>query len=186
MSGTDWLRLVLLSILWGGSSFFVQVAVPHLLLLTIVWLRVALAALALAVALPLLGVPFPNGPRVWAALLVMGFLNNAVPFTLFVTARGEIPSGLAAILNVTTPLFTVIAAHLFTADERITGAKALGLALGFAGVVVMMGGTVLAEAPATLLAQGACLAAAVSDALAGVWGRRFRAMGVAPLSTAFG
>jgi drug/metabolite transporter (DMT)-like permease len=182
MTRADWLSLWILSILWGGSFFFVEVALQGLPALTIVWLRVALAAAIICTVLVAQGVAFPK-VGVWPALFVMGFLNNAVPFTLFVLAQGQISGALASILNATTPLFTVLVAHLTTSDERITAAKAAGLGLGFAGVVVMMAGAGVGGAgPATL----ACLAAALSYAMAGVWGRRFRQLGVAPLATAFG
>jgi drug/metabolite transporter (DMT)-like permease len=182
MTRTDWLSLWTLSFLWGGSFFFVEVALWGLPALTIVWLRVALAAVIIAGLMRIGGVPFP-APRVWPALFVMGFLNNVVPFTLFVLAQGEISGALASILNATTPLFTVVVAHLATADERITAGKAVGLGLGFAGVVVMLAGAEIGGATAAKLA---CLAAALSYACAGVWGRRFRRLGVAPLTTAFG
>ena len=182
MPRSDWFRLILLSLLWGGSFIFVEVALQGLPVLTVVWLRVALAAGMLAVALLVMGLAFPDR-AVWPALLVMGFLNNAVPFTLFALAQGQITGALASVLNATTPLFTVIVAHLATSDERITRTKAVGLAFGFAGVVVMMAG---AEFSGAVLAKIACLAAALSYALAGVWGRRFRRLGVAPLATAFG
>jgi drug/metabolite transporter (DMT)-like permease len=117
---------------------------------------------------------------VWRALAVMGFLNNAVPFSLFAFAQGEISGSLAAILNATTPLFGVVVAHLAGA-ERMTGLRLAGLLLGLVGVAVMAGGGAGAL-PAIL----ACLAAAFSYALAGVWGRRFRAMGVVPMQAAFG
>jgi drug/metabolite transporter (DMT)-like permease len=182
MTGREWILMLTLSILWGGSFFFVEVALTGLPPLTIVWLRVALAAVILGGVLRFSGMAGP-GRQVWPALLVMGFLNNAVPFTLFVLAQGEITGALASILNATTPLFTVIVAHLATADERLTGAKAAGLGLGFAGVVVMMAGADLSGAGAAKLA---CLMAALSYACAGVWGRRFRRLGVSPLATAFG
>lgn len=186
MSGIDWLLLATLSLLWGGSFFFVQLAVGHLPAFTIVFLRVSLAATALGLVLWATGTPFPKGWPVWQALLVMGFLNNALPFSFFVLAQGEIGSALAAILNATTPLFTLLVAHLGTTDERLNGAKVIGLGLGFAGVVAMMGGAALLGGAATVLAQAACLAAAVCYALASVWGRRFRRLGVPPLATAFG
>lgn len=182
MPAADWSRLLLLSVLWGGSFFFVGVAVGHLPALTLVWLRVALASGLLALCLAATGARWPRGAAVWAALAVMGLLNNAVPFTLFVVAQGQIGSGLAAILNATTPLWTVLVAHLATADEKITPARLAGLALGLAGVIVLTGGA----GGGTLLAQGACLLAAFFYALAGVWGRRFRRMGLAPLATAWG
>ncbi len=182
MSSADWLRLLLLAALWAGSFFFVQVAVPHLPPLVIVWLRVALAALVLAGVLRVLDQPLPRGGRVWRALAVMGLLNNVIPFTLFVVAQGAIPSALAAILNATTPLFTLLVAAALTPDERLTGARALGLALGLAGVAVLTGG----GRGGALWAEALCLGAALSYAAASVWGRRFRGLGLAPLSAAFG
>ena len=182
MARRDWLFLVILSILWGGSFLFVEVALRGLPPLTIVAARVGLAALILGAVMRARRVPFP--PRnVWPALAVMGLLNNAVPYTLFVVAQGQISGALASILNATTPLFTVIVAHVATTDERITPAKALGLLLGFSGVVVMMAGVSFGGAVA---AKVMCLGAAVSYALAGVWGRRFRRLGLPPLTTAFG
>lgn len=183
MSGKNWVQLLILSLLWGGSFFFVEVALEGLPVLTIVWCRVALAAVFLALALVVTGTPMPRGAKVWRDLLVMGLLNNAVPFTLFVLAQGQISGSLAAILNATTPLFTVIVAHFATSDERAGRGKLAGLALGFAGVVVMMAGR---GADGAWFGPILCLAAALSYGLAAVWGRRFRRMGVAPLATAFG
>jgi drug/metabolite transporter (DMT)-like permease len=179
MTPRDWILLLTLSLLWGGSFFFVEVALQGLPPLSVVWGRVALAAVILAFVLR------GHWPRraAWPALLVMGFLNNAVPFTLFAVAQGQITGSLAAILNATTPLFTVVIAHLATRDERLTGLKVAGVVCGFAGVVVMMAGEQLAG---DNLAKLACLGAALSYGVAGVWGRRFRGMGVAPLQTAFG
>jgi drug/metabolite transporter (DMT)-like permease len=186
MSGVDWLLLMALSLLWGGSFFFVQLAVGHLPAFTIVFLRVSLAAAALGLVLRATCTAFPKGWAVWRAVLVMGLLNNALPFSFFVLAQGEIGSALTSILNATTPLFTLLVAHLGTADERLNGAKILGLGLGFGGVVVMMGGAALAGGGATVLAQAACLGAALCYAFASVWGRRFKRLGVPPLATAFG
>ncbi len=182
MTRSDWLRLLTLSLLWGGSFFFVEVALRGLPVLSIVWCRVALGAVFLGLALWATGVGLP-ARAAWPALAVMGFLNNVVPFCLFAFAQGQITGSLAAILNATTPLFTVLVAHVATADERLTQAKAMGLLLGFGGVVVMMGGATVAG---DVWAKVACLLAAVSYALASVWGRRFRVMGVPPLATAFG
>ncbi|MDO8982849.1 DMT family transporter [Cypionkella sp.] len=181
MSAKDWTRLAILSLLWGGSFFFVAVALQGLPTLSVVWARVGLGAGFLALALWVSGTAFPKGIPVWRALAVMGLLNNAVPFTLFVLAQGRISGGMASILNATTPLWGVLLAHLLT-EEKITIPKAAGLTCGFAGVVVMMGGAALADIWASL----ACLGAAFSYGLAGIWGRRFRSLGVPPLATAFG
>ena len=183
MTAKNWMQLLVLSLLWGGSFFFVEVALESLPVLTIVWCRVALAAVFLAVACAASGTPFPRGIAVWSALLVMGFLNNVVPFTLFASAQGQISGSLAAILNATTPLFTVLVAHLATADERAGWGKGAGLLLGICGVAVMMAG---GAGQGGWFGPALCLMAALSYALAGVWGRRFRQMGLAPMATAFG
>jgi drug/metabolite transporter (DMT)-like permease len=187
MGAAEWAMLVAASALWGGSYFFVGVAVRELPSFTIVAARLAIAALALWGMLMLLRVRVPRGPGIWAAFFVMGLLNNAVPFALFTWGQHHIASGLAAILNATTPMFTVVVAHLLTDDEKITPGKAAGIVVGLAGVVVMLGADLLAGLGTTgLLAQAACLAAALSYAFAGVFGRRFRDMGVPPLATAAG
>ncbi|MFN3954406.1 MAG: DMT family transporter [Pararhodobacter sp.] len=182
MPPRDWLLLMFLSLLWGGSFFFVELAVEALPAMTIVWLRVAPAAGVLALILVWRGLAFPSGWRVWAALAVMGFLNNALPFTLFVTAQAQIDSGLAAILNATTPLWALLVGLAAGAEARPGAARMAGLALGFGGVVVMLGG----GGAGAMTAQLLCLGGALSYACAGVWGRRFAPMGLAPLATAFG
>jgi drug/metabolite transporter (DMT)-like permease len=186
MTRTEWAMLLALSVLWGGSFFFTGVALRELPPLTLVLLRVGLAALILNLALPALGLPMPRDRRTWAAFFGMGFLNNAVPFCLIVWGQTHMASGLAAILNATTPLATEIVAHVLTSDERMTGNRLAGVHIGLAGVAVMVGPTALGGFEVGLAAQLAGLAAAVSYAFAGVFGRRFRAMGVPPLVTAAG
>lgn len=186
MGGPEWAMLIALSVLWGGSFFFVTVAVTELPPLTIVVLRVALAAVALNLVLALIGVPLPRNRRVWLAFIGMGLLNNAIPFTLMVWGQSHVASGLAAILNATTPLFTVIVADRLTADERMSGRKIVGVLVGFVGVAVMIGGAALQSFGVAVLAQLAIVAGTVSYAFAGVFGRRFRAMGVSPIATAAG
>ena len=182
MRGSDWLLLWTLSLLWGGSFLFNELALAGLPPLTVVWGRVGLAALILWGVVRLKGAALP--PRaLWPALLVMGLLNNAVPFTLFVLAQGQITGALASVLNAMTPLFTVLVAHFATSDEKLTPARGLGVALGFGGVLAMFADGGMAG---TQLALLACLGAAFSYALASVWGRRFRAAGLPPLATAFG
>lgn len=184
MSRADWLRLILLSLLWGGSFFFVEIALTGLPPLAVVWGRVTIGAVCIGAMIAGFGPGLPRGVAVWRALLGMGILNNAIPFTLFAFAQGQISGALAAILNATTPLFTMVAMHLLTQDdEGITPTRALGLVAGLAGVAVMMLGQ---GWDGTLWAKLACLGAALSYGLAGVWGRRFRRLGLAPLQVAFG
>jgi drug/metabolite transporter (DMT)-like permease len=186
MNAAEWGLLILLSLLWGGSFFFTGIAVAALPPLTIVALRVGLAALILNLALRPMGLSLPADRRVWAAFVGMGILNNVVPFSLIVFGQTRIGSGLAAILNATTPLFAVAVAHLATPDERLTPARLAGVAGGLLGVVAMVGPAALHGLGGELAAQLACLAAALSYAVAGLYGRRFQALGVAPPATAAG
>jgi drug/metabolite transporter (DMT)-like permease len=186
MTAPEWAMLLALSLLWGGSFFFTGIAVKELPPLTIVVLRVGLAAAMLSAALPLFGLALPRRPGVWAAFFGMGLLNNVIPFCLIVWGQTHIASGLAAILNATTPLFTVVVAHALTADERLSPNRLAGVAVGFVGVTLMIGPDALKGIGTDVLAQLAVLAAALSYAFAGVFGRRFRQMGVPPMATATG
>ena len=186
MTALEWGLLFLLSVVWGGSFFFNRVALDALPPLTLVFLRVGLAAPVLVLAQRAMGRRMPRDPRVWAAFFVMGLLNNVLPFALIVWGQMQIASGLASILNATTPLAGVIVAHLFTADEKMTANRLFGVAAGIAGVAVLIGPQALEGFGSHLVRELACLAAAVSYAFAGVYGRRFRRLGIAPMTTAAG
>ncbi|MFN4276795.1 MAG: DMT family transporter [Ferrovibrio sp.] len=186
MTGRVWLLLGVLSLLWGGSFFFIGIAVRELPPLTIVASRVALAALVLLPALHLMGQQLPRERTIWLAFFGMGLLNNVIPFTLIVWGQSQIPSGLASILNATTPISTAIVAHVFTSDEKLTANRMLGVLLGVAGVAVMLGADLLGGLGQNIAAQAACLLATLSYACAGVFGRRFRRMAVPPPVTAGG
>jgi drug/metabolite transporter (DMT)-like permease len=186
MSAVEWGLLLLLSVLWGGSFFFNGVAIRELPVFTVVVARVALAALFLGLTLLALGVAPPRGARVWRALFVMGLLNNAIPFSLIVWGQSHIASGVASILNATTPLFGVVVAHFATSNEKMNGRRLVGVLLGLCGVALMMGGGVIGSLGVGLVAELACLAGALSYACAGIYGRRFREMGVTPLAVATG
>jgi drug/metabolite transporter (DMT)-like permease len=186
MNGSEWLALLLLSVLWGGSFFFAAVQIKTLPPFTIVLLRVGLAAVILNVVVKALGMRMPGSGRAWRAFFAMGLLNNAVPFCLVVWGQSHIASGLAAILNATTPISTVIVAHLLTDDEKITGNRFLGVVIGFSGVVILIGPDSLNGLGANVLAQVAVLTAAIFYAFAGVYGRRFKLMGIDPILTATG
>jgi drug/metabolite transporter (DMT)-like permease len=186
MGPAQWTTLVILSILWGGSFFFAEIALAALPPFTIVLLRVGLAAIALHLFLLARGAPVPFGLGLWGAFLVMGLINNVVPFSLLVWGQTQIASGLASILNATTPIFTIVVAHFLTSDEKMTGGRLAGVLIGFGGVAVMIGPAALAGLGANLLAQLACLGATLSYGFAGTFGRRFARMGVTPVQTAAG
>lgn len=186
MGVQEWLLLLVLSVLWGGSFFFISVAVTALPPFTVMVLRVGIAALVLWPVLLWRGESIARRSEVLLSLLFMGFLNNVIPQTLIVWGEEYISGGLASILNATTPLFGVIVAHVFTADEKITPLKLAGLALGFGGVAVMIGPDALSGLGNHLWAQLGILVASLCYGLSGVFGRRFRRMGVSPLATATG
>ena len=182
----DWGLLVLLSLLWGGSFLCVGIAVQELPVLTIIALRVSLAALVLWGIALFSGHQLPRGRKTWQAFLALGLLNNVIPFGLIVLGQQTIGAGLAAILNATTPLWTVLIAALFLADERFSKQKLFGVLLGLVGVIVMVGPDSLAGISRNLGAQLAVLGATLSYAFASVFGRRFAAAKISPLHTALG
>lgn len=186
MTGAEWLMLVVLAVLWGGSFLFNAIALRDLPVLTVVFLRVFLAALVLILVLRAANEHLPRGAQVWRALFVLGFLNNALPFSLIVWGQQHIEAGVGSILNATTPLFTVVFAHVLTTDERLDRGRIVGVVLGFLGVVVMIGGGIGQALGSGFGAQFLFLGAAASYALSGIYGRRFRRMGVTPMATATG
>ncbi|MEO9458179.1 MAG: DMT family transporter [Lentilitoribacter sp.] len=186
MGKTEWIMLMALSVLWGGSFLFVGVAVSDVPPLTIVLVRVLLSAIALHVILKAMGYKFPTEKKILLAFLIMGLLNNAIPFSLIAYGQSHIASGLASILNATTPIFTVIVAHFLTTDEKLTGRKIAGVLIGFFGVAVMIGIDALQALGIHIFAQIAILIATTSYAFAGIYGKRFQTLGVKPITVATG
>ena len=186
MNRSDWGILAILALIWGGAFFFIGVAVRHVDPLTYVWLRLTIAAGAMWLFLRFKGESLGLPRSAWGSILLLALLNNALPFTLFGWGQTHIASGLASILNATTPIWGVVVAHLLTRDERMTPHKVAGVLLGFAGVATMIGPTLLASVGVDALAQLACVAASLSYALAAVWARRFRRQGLSPMSVTTG
>lgn len=186
----DILTLVVLSILWGASFFFVEILVRHLPPLTIVTVRVSLAAIALWTIILIRGLPIPKTRQHWTALCVIGFLNSALPFSLIAWGQTQISSGLASIFNATTPFFTVLIAGIFLMDERITKLKLLGVTIGLLGTIIIIGPDALSQglsgASGTVLGQIAVVGAAISYAITAVYSRRFKKWGLSPLIVAAG
>ena len=186
MNGSDWAILVALALIWGGAFFFISVAVDSVPPLTYVWLRLTIAAAALWLFLLWKGDALGLPRHVWGSMAVLALLNNALPFALFGWGQTHIASGLASILNATTPIWGVVVAHLLTDDERMNPRKIGGVLLGFAGVATMIGPALLANIGTNALAQLACVVASLSYALAAVWARRFKRMGLAPMTVTTG
>lgn len=183
ISLTAWVLLILLAFIFGGSFLSFAVALRELPVFTIVALRVGIAAIALWIFALWRGVVLPKNPRIYAAFLVMGLLQNVIPFSLIAWGQIQIESGLASILNATTALFGIIVAAIFLPDERMTGRKLGGVLLGFSGVAVVMGLETLRHFDLRSLAQLAILGSSLSYGLAGSWGRRMLS-GIDPVTSA--
>jgi drug/metabolite transporter (DMT)-like permease len=183
MTARNWGLLLFLSLLWGGSFFFYKVLVAALPPLTVVLGRVGIAAIALNLALWAMGQPVPWSGTLFRRFLLLGLLNNVIPFILICWGETRISSGLASILNATTPIFIVVVAHLLTEDEKLSRAKLAAVALGFAGVLVLIGPAAFAPGQ-QLGGEIAVLAAALTYAFGATYGKTFK--GIPPLQIATG
>lgn len=174
MSPSVWLMLITLSVIWGGSFLFGRIAMLEWPPFTVALLRVALAAIALWLFLKFTGRQFLLERAFIGAIIVMGLLNNAIPFSMILIGQQELGAGLASVVNAMTPIWTLIIANFMTSDEKITGNKLLGILAGFAGVAVLMGTDIAGGLAASALAQAAVLVATISYGFAGVYGKRFK------------
>jgi drug/metabolite transporter (DMT)-like permease len=173
MRTTDWLLLLVLSVLWGATFFFVAVALQDLPPLTLVLARVALAALMLAPIVRILGLAWPSRLADWRAYAVLAVFNNVLPFSLIFYGQTRIASALAGVLNATTPLFTLIVSRLF-AGEPLSPAKVCGIVIGIAGVAVLMGFDAASADASSTIGMLCVLGAAASYGLATLWMRRLQ------------
>lgn len=171
-----WVFLILLGLIWGGSFFFARVAVEHVPPLTLVLLRVFLAAAALHLYLFGRHALYRLLASRWRGFILLGIINNVIPFTLIFAGQTEIGAGLAATLNATTPLFTVIIANRLTTDEKMTMAKLAGCLLGLVGTAVLIGPSAATGLGAPVWAQLAIIGAAISYGFAAIYGKTFRDM----------
>ena len=181
IDGRDWGLLGILSVLWGGSFFFNGVALKELPPLTLVFVRVALAALILLPVLRAYRIGFPSGFSGWRPFFGIALLNNVLPFSLIVMGQTYIPSGLASILNATTPLFTVLVMAA-SGDEKLLMRRVAGVLAGLIGVIILHGqdlGFNNSQGVGILL----CLAAAFSYGLSALYARR-KLSNSPPLATA--
>ncbi|MGL4635219.1 MAG: DMT family transporter [Beijerinckiaceae bacterium] len=198
MTAKDWGKLLLLSFIWSTSFLFAAIAVKGwpqgvsngLPPMTVVMLRVMVASTTLLIILRVMGMSIPTTRPAWFAFFGMGLLNNVIPFSLFFWGQSQMPAsvavGLASILNATTPLFTVAILHVMLPNEKATGPKIVGILLGLVGVAILMGVDTLSGADISIIGQIACLCAALSYGFAGLFARRFKALEISPMQTAFG
>jgi drug/metabolite transporter (DMT)-like permease len=182
MSPAQWAVLVTLAVIWGGAFFFGKVAVAEVPPFSIVLGRMVIGMLVLHAVLLLSGQRLPADRRLWGMLALLSLVNNVIPFSLIFWGETRISGALASILGSTTPIFTVLLAHYWTIDERLSGRKVAGVLLGIAGAAAMVGHDALSGLGDDVLAQGAVLLSSVCYAIAAIYARRFR--GTPPLTIA--
>lgn len=185
MTKTAWALLAALSLIWGSSFLLNEIALTALPPITVVTGRVVFAALTLFVMLKILGINLPAGRRNWSRLLLLGLFNNAIPFLLIVWGQTMITSGLASILNGTTPFFTAFLAH-FLVGERLTPARIGGILLAIAGVGIIFMPSISLDDLSTGYGELALLGSSLSYAIAVVISRRSLSGQMKPVQIAFG
>ena len=172
LSGRAWAEMLVLALIWGGSFLSIRIALDEISPLMSVAHRVTLAMLILWVVVAIMRIPLPRNPGIWLAFLVMGLLNNVIPFVLMAWGQLYIESGLTSILNAFTAVVGVVMAALFFSDERLTPRKIIGVVLGFFGVAVAIGLENFKNFDLRSLAQLAVIGGTVAYAAAGVWARK--------------
>ncbi len=172
----DWATLILLGVLWGASFYFIRVAVLEIEPLTLVFLRVAIAAGALWIVVILTRQKLLAFTEHLPALLVLSLINNVIPFTLIFIGQTAIGAGLASVLNATTPFWTILVAWFFGIEREPQAHKLVGIAIGVAGAAIMIGPGIAAGLGGPVWAKLAIVGAAISYGFAATWARRFAAM----------
>ncbi|WP_208976429.1 DMT family transporter [Polycladidibacter hongkongensis] len=174
MSLLSWFLLLLLGCLWGGAFFSAKIAVSQIPALPLVFLRVFIASIALWAYAAVAGIAVRLTYRDIPIFLLLGLINNVLPFSLLFWSQQYIPSGLAAVLNAFTPIFTMLLAQIATSDERLSVAKVVAAILGLGGVAVLVGQDAFAGEAGVFLPQVLCLTAALSYAFAFMLAKRMQ------------
>lgn len=185
MTGAEWSMLGLLSVMWGGSFLFNGVAIREVPVFTIVAFRVGLGALALHLVLRIMGIAFPCDLKSLRGYLGMAILNGALPFCLIVFGQTRIQSGLASIINATTPIFTMLLAHFLLSGERLDARRVVGVLFGFFGVFVLFSDKIGAGS-GEVIGLAACTLAALCYGFSNIFGRLYIQPGANPIALATG
>jgi drug/metabolite transporter (DMT)-like permease len=186
LDGTGWGLIAILSILWGGAFFLIEIGLKSYSPNMLVFMRLAIAVPPMWIAMRMMGERFPTDAHSWGMLAVVGALNCALPFILFFWGQQYLESGYASILNATTPLWGVVVAHFMTNDEKATPARIIGVLVGMAGLIVMVGPSAMKGLSDSLLAQIACVVSTLFYSFAAIYGRRLGQMNMAPIVVATG
>lgn len=176
MTPYEWGLLILLSAIWGGSFYFFAILIKELPVFTIVFFRVFLATAALWIVVFASGLKPPDSWAKWKNYFVMGLLNNVIPFSLIVWGESRVTPGLGAVLNATTPFFTVLVAHVFTTNERLSWNRLAGALVGLLGVAALVGIDAVKTLGSDLMFQLAFILASAFYGVSSVWARRFSNM----------
>ena len=182
MAGRDWVLLGICALCWGSAYTFNKLVVAELPSLTITASRLVIAAAFLTTLATLQAVRLPPFGRPWHAFFVFTLFSNVVPFLFVLRGQRETASGLAAVIGATTPLFVILLAHVFTADERMQGRKVAGVVVGMAGVAVVVGADALAGWSTGLAAKLSLVFAAFLYAVGAIYSKRI--VGLPPISMA--
>ena len=184
MKTKDWAAFIALSLAWGSSFLWIKIGLQELGPITLVALRLLFGILGLLVVVAYNRPKFPDNRRLWGALAILGIIQTALPFLLITWGQQFIDSAVAAILNSTVPLFTMLLAHWYLQDDRLTLQRVIALLIGFFGVVVLLVRDLDGGTQSSLLGQAAVLVAAICYAFSAVFARR-NAKGVSPIVQAF-
>lgn len=168
----DWLAFVALGLIWGSSFLWIKIAVSEIGPFLLVALRMLFGILALLVFVALVRPTWPRDLRTWGILTFLGVINTGIPYLLISWGEQHIDSAVAAVLNSSTPLFTMLIAHLYLSDDRLTRMRLLGLGLGFLGILTIFSRGFDSGFGGTLLGKGAVVLASLAYAFSSVYARR--------------
>jgi len=171
MSLNNWILLLVLSIVWGGSFYFIEKSLVYFTFEQIVFFRVFFASLFILIILFIKKIKIIFDLKLWIMFFIMGSLNNVIPFLGITYAQESITASLASLFNATTPIFTALLAHLLTKDEKLSLGKTIGILIGFIGMIILL----LPQGLGNFELAGAfAIIAAISYAFAGVFGKRLK------------
>lgn len=166
----DWTRLIILSLLWGGSYTWIELALIELNPMMIVFYRVLISSIFLILICKVLSLKFKIEKKIFIFLFFMSLTNNVIPFNLIAWGQQEITASVGSILNATTPLFTVIIANYWPNGEKATLNRIFGVIIGFCGVILLMGLSIH-DIDNSIIGQAAILLAAISYAISALIGK---------------
>lgn len=169
----DWTRLIILSLLWGGSYTWIELALIELDPMMIVFYRVLISSIFLILICKLLSLTFKIEKKIFIFLFFMSLTNNVIPFNLIAWGQQEITASVGSILNATTPLFTVIIANYWPNGEKATLNRIFGVIIGFCGVILLMGLSIH-DIDNSIIGQSAILLAAISYAISALIGKEIK------------